>query len=354
MSGYITGQGSAAWAVKETSYGVAPTTPTYNLLNMTGESMSATFNKLDEATLIGTKTLPEQDLGSVTVSGGVSTILKPAFVDWLFDVTLGKCSSVTHAGSNHFDKNTYTLQDVGSAIPTSQMRLQRGTKQFEYSGLTVGSLTLNCTAGDFVKADVDFKGYKEVFNNSTAWTVPASTGAASYKCTKARLVAATAGTATEVGFNWDWDTCPADTVYDIKGATITFDNGLEDTPATYCSGVYANQPINGQRSVTIQCDVPYSASFEAFRQQYYASENPDKIALMLGFCSKETISYTQDSSTVTYPKEQVMVILPNISITSMSANVSGQGLIDGSFNGTALSIGSTEPVIVIVKHGYNS
>jgi hypothetical protein len=354
MSGYITGQGSAAWAVKEASYGVAPSSPTYNLINMTGETMSATYNKLDEATLIGSKTLPEQDLGSVTVSGGISTILKPGFADWLFEVTLGNKTSSTHSSSNHFDVNTYKLANVGTALPTSQMRLQRGTKQFEYQGLTIGTLTLNCTAGDFVKADVDFKGYKEVYNSSTAWTVPSGDGKASYKCTKARLVSATAGTSTESGFNWDWDTCPADTVYDIKGATVTFDNGLEDTPATYCSGLYANQPVNGQRAVTVQCDVPYSASFEAFRQQYYASENPDKIALMLGFCSKETISYTEGGSTVTVPKEQVMVILPNISITSMSANVSGQGLIDGSFNGTALSVGSTEPVIVLVKHGFES
>jgi len=339
MSQYITGQGSKAFAGFEASYATPETTPSYSLLAMTSETMAATYNKLEEDTLIGSKTLPDQDLGSVGVSGGVSTILKPAFIDWFMKATLGKLHDTTVDQGTTI--NTYHLADVDADLPTSEMYLSRGSKQFKYDGLTISSATLNCAAQDFVKADINFNGHAEELVTTTV-AGPATDGLASYKCTKAKLYNAAAGSDDISDFSFDWDTCPAGTVYDVESATVTFDNGLEDTPATYCSGLYANQPMHGMRTVTIQCNVPYSAGFETFRQQYYANENADKLALMLAFCSKDKVG--------SEPKEQVYIVFPNISITDMSANVSGQGLIDGSFTGTALSIGNTEPVIVTVMH----
>lgn len=354
MSRYITGQGSKAFAGFEYGYATPETTPSYSLLAMTGESMTATYNKLQEDTLIGTKTLPDQDLGSVETSGSISSILKPAFVDWLMKATLGELHDTTIDQGATI--NTYYLAAVDADLPTSEMYLARGTQHFKYDGLTISSATLNCTAQDFVKVDINFNGHQETYiSSATDWNTAQGridetyAGLSSYKCTKAKLFHATAGS-DDIGdftdFDEDWDACPTGTVYDIESATVTFDNGLENTPATYCSGIYANQPVHGQRSVTIQCSVPYSGyetdGFEKFRQDYYANENAGKLALMLVLCSKDMIG--------SEPKEQVFVVFPNISITEMSANVSGQGLIDGSFTGTALSVGSKEPVIVTVRH----
>lgn len=360
MSRYITGQGSKAFAGFENGYTTPETTPSYSLLAMTGESMTATYNKLQEDTLIGTKTLPDQDLGSVETSGGISSILKPAFVDWFMKGTLGlfdtTASGTTTSEGITTVTNVYKLAAVDADLPTSEMYLARGTQHFKYDGLTISSATLNCTAQDFVKVDINFNGHKETYISSTAdWNTAQGridgtyADLSSYKCTKAKLFHADAGS-DSIGaftdFGENWDACPTGTVYDVESATVTFDNGLENTPATYCSGIYANQPVHGQRSVTIQCNVPYSGyetnGFEKFRQDYYANENADKLALMLVFCSKDMVD--------TEPQEQVFVVFPNISITEMSANVSGQGLIDGSFTGTALSVGSKEPVIVTVRH----
>jgi hypothetical protein len=76
---------------------------------------------------------------------------------------------------------------------------------------------------------------------------------------------------------------------------------------------------------------------------------------MLVFASKETVTFVPAgaSASVTEPAHQIFVILPNVSINSTSANASGQGIIDGSYSGIALSVGSTEP-IKVVRRTYTS
>lgn len=369
MSKIISGSNSKAWMRPETNFGEGFSTTTGQvLLNMTSESLSATYNKIEEDTLLASKTQRAQDLGSVTTSGSISTILKPAFADLTFLQTLGKrfdysttpgtsdpvySTTVEDHGAN-FTESTYLLADPADDIPSSAIRLTRGTWAYEYTGLSISSLTLNCAAQDFVKADYDFMGVKEItYNDSTTptatqviATAPALVEEGSYKCTKAKLWKATAGMDDIDEFDgFNWDTCQTDAL-DVENTTVTFNNGLEETPATYCSGIYASRPVHGQRAVTIQCNIPYSEKLQQFREDYYASEEPDNLALMLAFCSKETYEYLGSK----YPKEQVFIIIPNFCVTETSANISGQGLVDGSFSGTALSVGSTEPVKVIVRH----
>ena len=236
------------------------------------------------------------------------------------------------------------MADPNDDLPSAALKLTRGEQAFLFNGLTVSSLTLDCTAQDFVKADINVNGHDEFYNPSVS-DKPANTAEGSYKCTQARLINATAGADDISDFtSFAWDTCPAGSVYDVSRAVLTIDNGLEDAPATYCSGLLSNQPSHGQRSVTLSCEVPYSDSFEAFRQAYYANEEAPNLALMLAFATKKTITGSGA------PAEQVYIIIPNVSIDGADANVGGQGLINGNFTGTALSIGNTEPVKIIVRH----
>lgn len=364
MSQYISGSSSKIGAIKETTFNTTPV-GTKTALRMTSESFSTTYNRLDEGILMASKTVPQQDLGSVGVSGGLNLVLNPSFADWLFEVSLGRKVETTdpdyvaptqpYSGATLVEE-TYKLADVNADIPTSSLELWRGTEGFTYSGMTVSTLSIDATAQDFVKADVSFNGTQETKINGSS-TVGASTSLGSYKCTKAKLFKEDAGSDEIDDFsNLTWGACPAsygtsDIQFDVEKSVLSIDNGLETTPATYCSGIYANKPTHGQRTVTLTCNVPYSSGFEAFRQQYYANENAEPLALLLCFGSKEQITYTQveGGSAVTEPAHQVFVILPNIQITSATANASGNGLIDGSYVGTALSIGNTEPLIIIKR-----
>lgn len=377
MSNYISGSSSQIGARKEITFneyaGAASVASRGNSdpLRMTSESLSATYNKLDEGVLMASKTTPEQDLGSVSVSGDVSTVLNPTFVRWLMEVSLGEVTATTpdpvvgrmetgSAGDDAvYEERTYTLAGPADELPSSGVELWRGNQGFYYSGMTVSTLTLEAPSQDFVKASISFNGTQETYISADATDEKINSAAnlGSYKCTKAKLRNAAAGSDLLSQFTTDWDSCPAGQVYDVETSTLTIDNGIEETPATYCSGLYANQPGHGQRGVTIACNVPYSDSFESFRQTYYANENPAKLALMLQFASKDNFTYYPTSTPTaaeTIPAHQVFIILPNISISEMSANAGGTGMIDGSFTGTALSISSTEPIKVIVRDYKNA
>ena len=383
MSQYITGAGSSCWGCLEDTYGAGipdgTTTSDTSLINMTSESISTTYNRLEEGTLLASKTRPAQDLASVTVSGGISTIFKPDFADFIFEWAMGKKSttaSTDYSWYTGYTVNEYTLANPDEDLPSAALYLNRSLpkkgglpQNFLFDGLTVSSVAFDCTAQDFVKADINISGRNETLeNDDPSPAAPSSTGTGSYKCTSARLIHKPAGTQnlqawflqdTNNVWYFPWNTCPAGQVWDVSRTQFTIDNGLEEAPATYCSGLYANQPSHGQRGVTLACEVPYSQSFEDFRQDYYANTDPDNLALLLTFGTKEEHDFTisgatsADDVTIKVPDHQIFILIPNVNIDGADANVGGQGLINSNFNGTALSIGNVEPLKVI-KADYNA
>lgn len=361
MSQILSGSASKCWGGKEATYGSGSYSAA-NLINMTSESLSTTYSKIEEGTLLATKTRPSQELGSVTVSGGVSTILKPDFVDFAFEWTMGTKKTIVASSpgdgettdnyDEHYDSVEYTLAPAsgasGNYLPSAALKLVRGNQNFLYNGLTVSSLSLDCTAGDFVKADINVTGQKELYSGS--WSdCPSPTDTGSYRCLKAKLYYADADSDELSNFDTlNWNTCSTHT-YDVTRTQLTIDNGIETVPQTYCSGVYANQPIYGQRNVSVSCEMPYSAEFETFRRAYYANENASNLSLMLTLCTKDTIDIGTVGSPNVVPKYQILVIIPNVNLDDASANVGGQGLINANFSGTALSVSDTEPIKVIVR-----
>ena len=310
------GSGSALQAAKQTTWGTS-VTPTV-LLNMTSESISTSYNKGDEGNLLALKTAGQQDLLSVVVEGGVSTILRPEFADWLFEVALGKVSS-----------GVYTLQDPNVELPFSTLVLSRGGIVKTYPDVTIRSLTISAPAQDYVRADFDLVGTKEIkAGASGAQTLASLTySKPSYRCTKAVLKYGAGGTAA----------ASLVSTLCVENTTITIDNGVEDSPATYCSGLYNERPIPGLRTVSVQCQIPYSTDLDTFRETYYADEASPCVALDLEFT-------TSDNT------EKIAMYLPNVNLSAVGGNVNGPGIIDGSFEGIALSISSTEPITVTVTH----
>ena len=314
--GFKVGSGSALQAAKQTTWGT-PVSPSV-LLNMTSESIQTAINKGDEGNLLATKTASQRDTLSIVVDGGVSTILRPEFADWLFEVAMGKVST-----------GVYTLQDPNVELPFSTLVLSRGGIVKTYPDVTVRSLTITAPAQDYVRADIDLVGTKEIKAGATgAQTLASLTfSKPSYRCTKAVLKYGAGGTAAGSLVS---TLC-------VENTTITIDNGVEDSPATYCSGLYNERPIPGLRSVIVQCTIPYSTELDTFRNTYFEDETSPCVALDLEFT-------TSDAS------EKISIYLPNVNLTAAGGNVNGPGIIDGSFEGEALSIGSTEAITVTVTH----
>lgn len=316
MASFKVGSGSSLQAAKQTTWGTS-VTPTV-LLNMTGESISSTPQKGDEANLIAKKTASAMELLAVVTEGGVNTILRPEFADWLFECALGAKAS-----------NVFTLAAPNTELPISTLVLSRGGVVKTYPDCTIRSLTIEAPAQDYVRANFDLVGTKEIAAGGTGAQSLASLSFTkpSYRCTSATLLYGAGGTAAG---SLASELC-------VESCSITIDNGVEDSPATYCSGLYNDRPVPGQRTVTVDFSIPYSDAVETFRNTYYATESNPTLALKLVFTTSDT-------------DEKVEIYIPNLSLTEGSGNVDGPGIISTSFSGEALSVGSAEPITITVTH----
>lgn len=326
---YKSGVGSVLQAGVQSSWGtsVAPDT----LINMTSEGINLTINKESEGSLLGSKTEQSRDLTSIRVDGSVSTILKPEFAEFIFKQALG----IETTGTN---LKRYTLANPGVDLPLSTFVLRRGGEETSkwnektYPDITITSISIEATAQQYVTCDLNIVGTKELNAEQTGAQEldNLSFTKGSYRCTSASLVFGDAGTNPTAG-----STC-----FPVESTTITIDNGVTESPATYCSGFYAERPIMGQRTVNVSFTIPYNVLTENFREAYYKSEH--EVAFKLKFTSKDS------------PDEYVEIFMPKVALTNGSGNVGGAELIDCSFEGVALTPASNatynEPIQITVHH----
>jgi len=311
--GFRVGSGSVCQAAKQTTWGTSVTPDT--LLNMTGESLGVSAEKGDEGNLLASKTPSPKDLLAIVCEGGIDTVLRPDFVDWLLECAMGKASS-----------GVYTLADPNTQLPFSTIVMSRGGIVKTYPDCTIRSLTLDAPAQDYVRASIDLVGTKEIKAGATgAQTIQTlSFSSKSYRCTQATLLYAASGSTPSS------ELC-------VESVQIVIDNGVEDSPATYCSGLYNERPIPGLRNVSVNVTIPYDTALDLFRETYLLDPSAPTCALKLTFT-------TADAG------EKVEVVMPNVSINEAGGNVGGPGIIDASFSGEAMSVGSTEPITITVTH----
>ena len=176
----------------------------------------------------------------------------------------------------------------------------------------ISSLSLECAAGDYVKGSFDVDGYDEVAGtvdtDITTYSLP------SYRCTSATF---TVGGSS----------------FDVSNVTLSLDNALETAPRTYASGLKSGEPKHGTRQLTVNFEIPYAANIETFKSTYLTTETNAALVLMF------------ESST----GYRITTSLPNVAITEVSNNVSGTGVINASIAGEALSVGSAEPITVVIR-----
>ena len=307
MSFYV-GTGSTIQIGKETTFGTAATMT--DLVNFTSESLNVSVEKSDEGSLLASKTATTRDLMAINVGGSISFILRPEFAGLLFHAALGGDDTVASAGTGLYS-HTIPLADVDDNLPSLTVTVDRKAACKAYPGCTISSLSLDCAAGDYVKGSFDISGHSETSGtlaSLSAYSVP------SYRCTSATFT---------FGGN----------SFDISNCSINLDNALEAAPRTYASGLYAGQPQHGQRNVTVSFEIPYSSAIETLKSTYLTTET--NAAAVLTFASSNS-DYT------------CTITIPNVAITSVENNVSGAGVITANVSGEALSVGSAEPITVVI------
>lgn len=306
---FYTGSGSTLQIGKETTWGTLASMT--DLVNFTSESLSLNVTKGDEGNLLASKTTMTRDLMSVDVDGSVSFILRPEFAGTLIQAAFGGTDTVVQDGD--FYNHTIKLCAPNVELPSLSVTVDRKAAVKAYTGCVISSFNLECAAGDYVKGSFDVSGYNEVAGTIdpeiTSYTIP------SYRCTSATFT---------VG----------GTTYDVSNVTLSLDNALEDAPRTYSSGLYAGQPKHGTRQLTVNFEIPYAANIETLKSTYLTTESNAALVLMF------------ESSTSGY---RITTSLPNVAITEVSANVSGTGVITASVAGEALSVGSSEPITVVIR-----
>lgn len=307
---FFTGTGSSLQIGKETTFGTgAEPTATVDL---TSESIKVSVEKGDEGSLLASKTAMSRDLMGVTVEGSVSFILRPQFAGLLLHAALGGEDTCEQVGSTESYTHTLTLCGVNESLPSLTVVVDRKAAVKRYTGCTVSALSLDCAAGDYVKGSVEIKGTKEespgAATNLPGFSIP------SYRCTAATF-------------------SMAGRSYDISSASLKVDNALETAPKTYASGLYAGRPQHGKRSVTISFEIPYSAEIELLKGTYLTSDAT--ASAMLTFSSSQA-------------DHSIQVILPHVAISDVDANVSGTGILSSTVAGEALSVGSDEPLTIVI------
>ncbi len=307
---FFTGTGSSLQIGKESSFGTAalPTT----LVDITSESIKVSVEKGDEGSLLSSKTPMNRDLLGISVEGSASCILRPEFAGLLLHAAMGGSDLCEQIDESGVYTHTLNLCNVHEDLPGLTVVVDRKAAVKQYAGCTISSLSIDCAAGDYVKASIDLKGTQEEpgsLNESlSGFSVP------SYRCTAATFTI-------------------AGTSYDISSASIKIDNALEAAPKTYASGLLSGRPQHGKRSATLSVEIPYSAQVEALKSTYLTTETTASVAL----------SFSSSA-----PHHTITITISHMSVSDVDATVSGTGILSSSIAGEALSVGTDEPITVVI------
>ena len=307
---FLTGTGARLHIGKESTFAVA-STPTA-LVDLTSESIKFSVEKGDEGSLLGSKTAMTRDILSASVEGSVSFILRPESAGLLLHAAMGGADLCEQVGSSDFYTHTMGLCDVNEMLPSLTVIVDRKAAVKRYAGCTISAVSLECAAGDYVKGSFDIKGIHE--ENGSLNTDLTRFSHRPYRCTSATFSI-------------------AGLTYDISSASIKIDNALESAPRTYASGLYAGRPQHGRRSVTINFEIPYSEEVESLKSSYLTTD--EDAAVTLSFSSPT-------------PGHEISITFAHVAIGEVDAHVSGTGMLASTISGEALSVGTEEPITVVI------
>ena len=298
-------------------------------VNITSFSIQPSVEKGTEENLLAAKVKDSSYLLSISVDGSFDANLRPEFTDWIF-------KAATHTEEQAVDQGVYyyRLADAGSDPVASTLVLKKNGKIFTYPSCCVRTFTLNAPNNDFVTVSCDVVGREEIDQNGTSAIDPTA-----YEAKSLNNITGTGF--TKAGFIVTSGVFKLDnTEYCIESATLTIDNALEDAPRCYQDGQYANIPVMGRRSVTLDFNMPYTDQVETWKDTLLLDTITASVSLEFSTADGE---YT------------VKIEIPELSLTSVDSSISGTGVIEASLSGEAIMpktqvYRNGEPLIITVTH----
>ncbi len=308
----------------ESAYGTA-VTPTAQI-NHTSESLKLEVSSKSEETLIGGKTYVSKDIMGWSVTGDVSSYARPEEIGYILGLTMGtEAEAALVDGSSGAYEHVFTL--IGSsesdALPSATIVIDRKAAVKAFTGIKADSLSLDITAGDYLKATVGLKGKTE--EAGTLQSLSRST---------LKALKFVSGSASINGSS----------VAYITGAKIDISNSLDDGGQTLGSGLYNAEYSHADRDIKVNLDVNYNSAVETLRENYF--KEGDTIAVVLNFESSETIE-------TGYPYSMT-VTMPLVFINDLNPVISDKGTITASIDGTALEDDSNEPITISIVDSISS
>ena len=330
MSKYMVGSGTKA-------VGKLALDTHNNTIDLTSESLSETYNYQSPESLLASKTASSRDLQNITIEGSISALMRPESIDWMLEASLGKKGEFDAAEGLVEAHPGFMLASVNTDLPKSEIDIMRGTVGKVYKGLVARSVTMNFPAQEYATIDIDFVG-NEAVTDTDHVSAPNFTKPA-FRVNHSKLVFAT----RDSNKNFDEqeqemlvkslaDACGAG-YFDAENFTVSIDNGVESSPSTFCTGLFAGDAIMGKRSVTCDFTLPYSSDVENFRKQFYAVNTEGAPDFMLAFACVNG-------------NEAISVFIPSAHVTSIPVNVGGEGIIETTISIEALSKVGEEPILI--------
>ena len=330
MSKYMVGSGTKA--VGKLALDIHNST-----IDLTSESLSETYNYQSPESLLASKTVSSRDLQNITIEGSISALMRPESIDWMLEASLGKKSTFEATEGLVEGHPGFMLAEVNADLPKSEIDIMRGTVGKVYKGLVARSVTMNFPAQEYATIDIDFVG-NEAVTDTDHVSAPNFTKPA-FRVNHSKLVFAARDSIKDVDTQEQEmlmkcleDAC-GEGYFDAENFTVSIDNGVESSPSTFCTGLFAGDAIMGKRSVTCDFTLPYSSDVENFRKQFYAVNTEGAPDFMLAFACVNG-------------DEAISVFIPFAHVTSIPVNVGGEGIIETTISIEALSKEGKEPILI--------
>ena len=282
---------------KESTYGTEATAT--QQIKIASESLKPEYNKIDEGLATGGRGAGLKATMGISVSGSMSTLMR-ANMGYLIAHGMGREAVEKIADSTGAYKHTYTA--IGTSedehLPSATIRVDRKVNKFAYTGCKINQFTLDASAGNYLKLDVDFVGKNEI---DTGVTMPALTPSTlrAFKFAQAKAYTVIDGV--------------KEVFADVDSINLTYNNNLDAQVQTTDTGDYYKEAECGVRDIQATLSMIYAAEAEARRKALYKSDATFGVEV-------EFISDEEVEDGIPY---SLKIILPCCQMPTAEANMGG-------------------------------
>jgi hypothetical protein len=241
---------------------------------MLSESMNEKVEYKQSDALVGKRGTDDRIIASKRTEGSVSIYPCPHSVGYLLYSFFGKQAASAQVDSSAAYDHVFTFAGQNDTLAPLSVYVDRVQNDFGFQDVYVNSITFNLTLGDYVTADIELVGKKEIAGQSQSITMSVPT-------TKAFFY-------KHGSFKFD-----GVATVDITSATIKLENNLKtDRRAFTTTDIeYFLAPTLGEAKVTYDFEFFYNTATEALRTGKYKTDTAMDVEITLTHDEEVEVGY---------------------------------------------------------------